>query len=169
MMLAENSAQRVEHLVRKVLVRPEQQSHRSRAGRQKQAGLWSHLPIPRDMQRRRTASPASVRHQTARVFWGPRFYCFIIWLRLSLQRVSPVPQQVKNPPAVLEIWVRSLRREELLEEQVATHSSIPAWEIPWTEEPGGLQSMGVGKSWTRLSDWALTSLQNQCFDFLAFE
>ena len=40
-----------------------------------------------------------------------------------------------------EKWVQSLGREELLEKEMATHSSILAWEIPWTEEPGGLQSM----------------------------
>ena len=42
--------------------------------------------------------------------------------------------------------VRSLGREDPLEEGVATHSSVPAWEIPWTEEPGGLQSMGSQES-----------------------
>ena len=49
---------------------------------------------------------------------------------------------MKNPPAVQEIpetWVRSLGWEDPLEEEMATHSSILAWEIPWTEEPGGLQ------------------------------
>ena len=51
-------------------------------------------------------------------------------------------QMVKNPPAMQEIWVRSLGWEELLEEGMATHFSIPAWRIPWTEEPGRLQSMG---------------------------
>ena len=50
-------------------------------------------------------------------------------------------QMVKNPPAMQEIWVRSLGWEELLEEGMATHSSILAWRIPWTEEPGGLQSI----------------------------
>ena len=45
---------------------------------------------------------------------------------------------VKNLPAVQETRVRSLGREDPLEREVATHSSIPAWEIPWTEEPGGL-------------------------------
>ena len=49
---------------------------------------------------------------------------------------------VKNPPARQEIWVRSLGQEVPLEEEMATHSSILAWGIPWTEEPGGLQSMG---------------------------
>ena len=52
---------------------------------------------------------------------------------------------VKNPPATLEpqeTQVRSLGREDPLEEDMATHSSILAWRISWTEEPGGLQSMG---------------------------
>ena len=51
-------------------------------------------------------------------------------------------QTVKNPPAMLETWVRSLGWEDSLEEEMATHSSILAWRIPWTEEPGRLQSMG---------------------------
>ena len=49
---------------------------------------------------------------------------------------------VKNPPAMQEMWVQSLGREDPLEKKMATHSSIFAWEIPWTEEPGGLQSVG---------------------------
>ena len=49
---------------------------------------------------------------------------------------------VKNPPAMWETWVRSLCWEDPLEEGMATHSSILAWRIPWTEEPGGVQSMG---------------------------
>ena len=52
-------------------------------------------------------------------------------------------QMVKNPPAVREAWVPSLGGEDLLEEGMATHSSILAWRIPWTEEPGRLQSMGL--------------------------
>ena len=51
-------------------------------------------------------------------------------------------QTVKNPSAMQETRVRSLGWEEPLEEGMATHSSILAWRIPWTEEPGGLQSMG---------------------------
>ena len=50
---------------------------------------------------------------------------------------------VKNPPARWETWVRSLGREDPLEKGMATHSSIFAWRIPWTEEPGGLQSTGL--------------------------
>ena len=49
---------------------------------------------------------------------------------------------VKNLPAMQETWVRSLGWEDPLEEGMATHSSVLAWEIPWTERPGGLQSMG---------------------------
>ena len=49
---------------------------------------------------------------------------------------------VKNPPAMQEMQVQSLGQEDPLEEEMATHSSILAWRIPWTEEPGGLQSMG---------------------------
>ena len=48
----------------------------------------------------------------------------------------------KNLPAILETWIQSLDWEDLLEEGMATHSSILAWSIPGTEEPGGLQSMG---------------------------
>ena len=55
---------------------------------------------------------------------------------------SLVTQMVKNLPAVWETWVRSLGREDPLEKEMATHSSILAWRIPWTEEPGGLQSTG---------------------------
>ena len=58
---------------------------------------------------------------------------------------------VKNLPAKQETWVQSLGWEDPLEEEMATHSSIPAWEIPWTEDPGGLQSMGSKKNWNQLS------------------
>ena len=58
---------------------------------------------------------------------------------------------VKNLPVMQETLVRSLGQEDSLEKGMATHSSILAWRIPWTEEPGGLQSMGW-QSHTRLSD-----------------
>ena len=57
-------------------------------------------------------------------------------------QVTLVAQVVKNPPAVLESWVRSHGGEDPLEEGMAVHSSILAWRITRTEEPGGLQSMG---------------------------
>ena len=59
---------------------------------------------------------------------------------------------VKNPPAMQETQVRSLSQEYPLEEEMATHSSILAWKIPLTEEPGGLQSMGSEKSLIQLSN-----------------
>ena len=52
-------------------------------------------------------------------------------------------QTVKNLPAMQETWVRSLGQEDPLEKEMATHSSILAWKIPWAEEPGRLQSMGL--------------------------
>ena len=62
-----------------------------------------------------------------------------------------VAQMVKNLPAVEETRVQSLGWEDPLEKGMATHASIVAWRTPWTEEPGGLQSMGL-HSWTQLSD-----------------
>ena len=59
---------------------------------------------------------------------------------------------LENSPATLETWVRSLVWEDPLEKGMATHSSILAWRIPWTEKPGRLQSMG---SQTRVSDFHL--------------
>ena len=62
---------------------------------------------------------------------------------------------VKNPPASagdIRTRVRSLGQEDPLEDKMATHSSILAWEIPWTEEPGGLQFMESQKTQTQLSN-----------------
>ena len=56
--------------------------------------------------------------------------------------VSLVAQMVKNLPAMRETWVLSLGWEDPLDESMATHSNILAWRIPWTEESGGLQSIG---------------------------
>ena len=58
------------------------------------------------------------------------------------RRGFPSGSVVKNQPAMQETWVRILGWEDLLEEEMATHSNILAWEIPWTEKPGRLQSMG---------------------------
>ena len=62
------------------------------------------------------------------------------WLKVS--RVSLVAQMVKNPPVMQKNWVQSLGWDDPLEKGMATTSSILAWSIPWTEEPGGLWSMG---------------------------
>ena len=59
---------------------------------------------------------------------------------------TPHGSVLKNLPAIQETQVRSLGREDPLEKEMATHSSILAWVIPWTEEPGGLLSMGLQES-----------------------
>ena len=61
---------------------------------------------------------------------------------------SLMPQMVKNLPTMQETWVQFLGWEDPLEKGMATHSSILAWRIPWTEMPGGLKPMGVIKNWT---------------------
>ena len=53
-----------------------------------------------------------------------------------------VAQRVTHLPTMQETWIQSLGQEDLLEKEMATHSSILAWKIPWMEEPGRLQSMG---------------------------
>ena len=66
-----------------------------------------------------------------------------IYVNLSFTSgTSLVAQTVKRLPTMRETWVQSLGQEDLLEKEMATHSSIFAWKIPWTEQPGGLQSMG---------------------------
>ena len=60
-------------------------------------------------------------------------------------------QKVNSQPAMWETQIGSLGREDCLEKEMVTHSSILAWKIPWTEESGGLPSMRVTKRWTRLS------------------
>ena len=101
-------------------------------------------------------------------FWknisGPECRNSCVWLpRIKAQRTFksreltlviclPVAQLVKILPAMWETWVQSVGWEDRLEKGTATHSSILAWRIPWTEEPGRLQSMGL-QSQTRLSDF----------------
>ena len=67
-------------------------------------------------------------------------FCMMIF------RASLIAQLVKNLPEMQETWVRLLGQEDPLGKEMATHSSILAWRIPWTEEPGGLQSMGSQES-----------------------
>ena len=67
---------------------------------------------------------------------------FVIFLGPCYSRASLVAQLLKNLPAVQETQDQSLGWEDSLEKEMATHSSILAWKISWTEEPGGLQSMG---------------------------
>ena len=68
--------------------------------------------------------------------------------------LASMAQRSKRLPPMRETWVRSLGREDPLEKEMVTHSSILAWRIPWTEKPGRVQSMGL-QSWTRLSDFTI--------------
>ena len=77
---------------------------------------------------------------------------------------SLVDQTVKNLPAMWETWVWSLGWEDLLEKGMATHSSITTWRIPWTEEPGRLQCMGLQRV-RQLSNLQFFSLGNSSFSF----
>ena len=61
---------------------------------------------------------------------------------MFIPQASLVAQMVKNLLTVQETQAQSLGQEDPLEKGIATHSSIPAWRMPWTEEPGGLQSVG---------------------------
>ena len=70
----------------------------------------------------------------------------------------PVAHMVKNPPAMQETWVWSLGREDPLEKGMATHSSILAWRIPWTEEPGGCH-WGTNKHYHLAYPWWKTRQQ----------
>ena len=81
----------------------------------------------------RAASPSTVGTMTSSML--------IISILYTL-RVSLVVQRVKRLPTMEETQVQSLGREDPLEKEIAPHSSILAWKIPWTEEPGWLQSMG---------------------------
>ena len=72
------------------------------------------------------------------------FVCLFVCLFFEavILVTSLVAQLVKNPPVMWETWARSLGWEDPLEQGTATHPSMLAWRIPWTEEPGGLWSMG---------------------------
>ena len=67
---------------------------------------------------------------------------------LQYSWASLVAQLVKNPSAMQETWLLSLGWEDPLEKKMAAYSSVLSWESSWTEEPGGLNSMGPQKSWT---------------------
>ena len=68
--------------------------------------------------------------------------CISLCMNIQFHLSSLVAQMVKSLPAMRETWVRYLGQEDLLEKEMATHSSVLAWKIPWTEEPCRLQSMG---------------------------
>ena len=73
----------------------------------------------------------------------PLLWTYLVYHFCSYVRTSLVAQTVKNLPEMQDTWVRSLGWEDPLEKEMATHSSILAWWIPWTEEPKELQSMGL--------------------------
>ena len=82
----------------------------------------------------RTTNERQTRHQTIHC-------CLNVIFKICL-----VAQTVNNLPAMWETWVPSLGGEDPLEKELATHSSILAWKIPWTEEPGRLLSLGLQRS-----------------------
>ena len=71
-------------------------------------------------------------------------------------------QLVKNPPAMQDTWVSSLGQEDPLEKGMATHSSILAWRILWTEKPGGLQSIGLQRVDTTEVTYHTRALTDRC-------
>ena len=87
------------------------------------------------------------------------FFSFISTF-LCIIGASLVAQRLKRLPAMQETWVQSLGQEDPLEKEMATHSSILAWRIPWMEEPGGLQSTGsqrVGHDWATSLSFCIIS------------
>ena len=112
------------------------------------------------------ASPYALHALWANIFWAPlaSVQCFcqtasgspeeaVGSFQVQLLVASLVAQTVKHPPTRQETWIRSLGREDPLEKEMATHPSIPAWRIPWTEEPCRPRVHGVTlKSQTQLSN-----------------
>ena len=92
-------------------------------------------------------------------------------MTMGTWRVSLVAQMIKNLTTMQETQVWSLGGEDPLEKEMATHSSILAWEIPWTGEPGGLQSLGsqkVGHYWvTNIHTWELERTKTGLYHLLA--
>ena len=105
--------------------------------------LHSHGHVPRSSSTRGFRAPLhkyQINVPQVKVFSGRPRYPNLV-RDLEDKGASLVTQIVKNPPAVQETWVQSLSGEDPLEKGVATHSSILAWEIPWTKEPGGLHTV----------------------------
>ena len=84
--------------------------------------------------------PSSLKHQSFKKLLEESFSCFSCCITALLGGI-PDGSVVYNPPAKQETWVQSLGREDPMEKEMETNSSILAWEIPQTEEPGRLQSM----------------------------
>ena len=82
------------------------------------------------------------------IIWLFFIFSFLIWYFMELYWVSLAAQRLKRLPEMWDTWVQSLGREDPLEKEMATHSSTLAWRIPWTVEPGGLQS-----TWSQSRTW----------------
>ena len=119
------------------------------AGTQSSACRWSHGPSPASSYQLMLPRSPGVGAQPP----GLDFSRFPLFPSASTHEswASLIAQSVKNLPAMQQTWFWFLCWEDPLEKAMATHSHIVAWRIPWTEEPGGLQSMG-SKSRTRLSN-----------------
>ena len=81
-----------------------------------------------------------------------KFHNFFFFLKAPSEGASLEAQWRRISLPIQETRVHSLHQEDPLEKEMAICSSVLAWEVSWTEEPGGLQSMGLQKSWTRLRD-----------------
>ena len=135
--------------------------------------LWNFLLFPSDLEFSPAWSYQAISKQSNKT-WNSKisimgislwyhktffvFLCMKSWIynHSSDDKASLMGQMVKNLPEMYETRVRSLGLEESLEKEVSTYSSIFAWRIPWTEKPGGLQSMGHKES--DITEWLTFSL-----------
>ena len=134
---------------------------------------WVAISISRGAFQSRDQTQVSCFAGRFLTVWAPRkpFYVYIhLHAHTHKYIASPVAQMVRNLPAVQETCIRSLNWEDPLEKEMATHSTILAWEILWTEEPGGLQSKDSQRAG---HDWAtntvsLTALCKSLLDVLKY-
>ena len=112
---------------------------------------WVAIPFSRASSQFRD-QPADFFFFTTEPPGKPYFYTYFVVVHQHWVEASLLAQMVKNLPVMWETGVRSLGQEDPLEKEMATRSSILAWETLWIEEPGELQSMGSQKNWTQLSD-----------------
>ena len=120
--------------------------------------LWTLLPF--------SFIPHPLPYPYKNPLWKP---FMIYWAPFFPPRAFLVAQTIKNLPAMWETWVWSMGWEDPLQKGIAIHSSILAWRIPWTEEPGGLQSMGlqrVGHNWSTNTFTLFFLRQNSLFHLI---
>ena len=125
---------------------------------------WTSLPSPTPPHPSRLSQSARLSSLLYSNFPLASYFTYgNVYVSMLLSQLVPpspsslVAQRVKRLPAMRETWVLSLGREDPLEKEMATHSSILAWRIPWAEKPGGLQSTG-SQSRTWLSDFTFLLL-----------